>query len=497
MLFAKSSIAERFLVPKLLKSGQSFKGLSDYLNHDSNKAQTSKRVAWTHTLNCSHDHVPSAVHEMYTTQLDADALKQEAGVHGGGRSVEKPVRHASLNWHRDDAPTKEHMISTTEAFLKRMGWDQHQAIVYCHTDRHPHVHIMINAIHPETGKAMDTTFDYRRAQAWALEYEQQHEQIRCEQRLKDTSDRQDSLTREAWQVMKEGERQHLENEVARKQYDPGYMERLDNREIRETEEWKLLKSHQRDEREAFFVEGKTAYREVRSTVYRDVREEFRDEWAGFYAMAREGVEPGYLALMKEDILERQRTTLQQRRDEACADLRIERDQQYAFMLEIQQEARHELHVRQELGLSSPNLLDFVNAGSPERPMEHVDLEAEFGAAADEVTRANDEGEPLTFGGAPVHGIADEEQSAASGTGGPRDIAQDGASAAIAAFTGTAERLFDGFLGSGPPKKQPPVEKDSTRQTFARTAEAALRKVEEEEQKKRDRDYWEDRDRSRD
>lgn len=482
------------MVPKLLKSGQSFKGLSDYLSHDSDKAQTAKRVAWTHTLNCSHDHVPSAVHEMYTTQLDAEALKREAGVHAGGRPVEKPVKHVSLNWHRDDAPTREHMIATSEDFLRQMGWGEHQAVVYCHTDRHPHVHLMINAVHPETGKTLDTSFERRRAQEWALAYEQQQEQIRCEQRLKDKPEREDSPTREAWLSLKDGERQHAANEIDRRAWDADYLGREENRTIRETEEWKLLKTHQREEREAFFADGKKAYSELRASVYRDVREEFRNEWAGYYALAREGVDPDYLAELKDSILERQRAVLQERRDAACTDLRHDRDLHYTGILQQQQEARHELHERQEQGLSSPELLDLVNGGPPHRDLENVDLDAEFGAAAEEVTR-KDDAEPFTFGGATVRNGLEPELHGEGGADSRRDIAADGASAAIAGLAGGAEKIFDGFFGTGPPKKDKPPAKDPN--PFAKSAEKAIHKAMDEEQKKRDRDYWDDRDRSRD
>ena len=37
-------------------------------------------------------------------------------------------------------------------------------------------------------------------------------------------------------------------------------------------EWKILKAHQRHEREQFFMDGKEAYRTVRTHVYREVRE---------------------------------------------------------------------------------------------------------------------------------------------------------------------------------------------------------------------------------
>jgi hypothetical protein len=85
------------MIIRILSSGKSFKGLSAYLKHDP-KAETQNRVAWTHTLNLANEHVPAAVNDMVWTAHDAEALKQEAGVRAGGRTVENPVKHLSLNW---------------------------------------------------------------------------------------------------------------------------------------------------------------------------------------------------------------------------------------------------------------------------------------------------------------------------------------------------------------------------------------------------------------
>jgi integrase len=55
---------------------------------------------------------------------------------------------------------------------------------------HAHVHMMLNAVHPETGLHLDDGFERRRAQEWALAYEREHERIYCEQRLKNPEDRE-------------------------------------------------------------------------------------------------------------------------------------------------------------------------------------------------------------------------------------------------------------------------------------------------------------------
>src|SRR2546423_8135619 len=144
------------MIPRLFTAGKSFKGVARYLTHDPEKAQTAARVDWTHTLNLAHDDIPSAVDEMLWTYRAADMLKRQAGVAAGGRRLDSPAKHLSLNWHPSEHPIKEHIIETVRDFLKHMGWHEHQAVLVGHNDRHPHVHVLVNAVHPETGRALDT-----------------------------------------------------------------------------------------------------------------------------------------------------------------------------------------------------------------------------------------------------------------------------------------------------------------------------------------------------
>src|SRR5258708_26740269 len=120
---------------------------------------------------------------MLWTARNAELLKQEAGVRAGGRATENPVKHLSLNWSPEDNPTREHMIETTEEFLRHMRWRDHQVLLVAHDDKdYSHVHVMLNAVHPETGLRLDDNFYHRRAQTWALKYEQEQGRVYCEQR---------------------------------------------------------------------------------------------------------------------------------------------------------------------------------------------------------------------------------------------------------------------------------------------------------------------------
>lgn len=108
------------MIPRIQSSGKSFAGLGAYLTHDV-KAETTKRVAWTHSLNCANDNPQQVVDEMYWTFEQADLIKEQAGRGSGGRALENPVKHVSLNWHPSEKPDRDAMIATSEQFMERMG----------------------------------------------------------------------------------------------------------------------------------------------------------------------------------------------------------------------------------------------------------------------------------------------------------------------------------------------------------------------------------------
>lgn len=341
------------MIVKFAKAGTSFKGVMQYLTHDPDHADTSDRVAWTHTLNLTHDEIDAAVAEMRGTAFNADVLKAEHGI--GGRKVEKPVRHVSLNWHPSETPDKEAMIGAAQSFLKHMGWDEHQAILLAHDDKaYRHVHLVVNAIHPETGRKLDDGFERRRAQAWALAYEQAHGKIFCEERLKPVAEREQGPPRPAWMVIRD---------IPQEAVGDDYLSRHEQRLVMERQEWKLLKDLQRAERLEFFESGKELYRGINRTIYRQVREEFRPEWASYYAAKREGIDGEQLSELRAELIERQRDVLQERRDEAITEQRDLRDIVYRELLDRQKDERGDLANRQELGLRSHYLLDRAYPGS--------------------------------------------------------------------------------------------------------------------------------------
>lgn len=152
--------------------GTSFKGALDYYLHDKGTKQTAERVGFVHTLNIVTKGPYQAWREMMVTAESADQLKVESGRRPSPKKNTQPVYCFSLNWHPDDHPAKAHMLETALDAIKLLGAEDRQVVIVEHTDEpHPHVHITINMIHPETGMSLDLHNDEYRLERWADSYE--------------------------------------------------------------------------------------------------------------------------------------------------------------------------------------------------------------------------------------------------------------------------------------------------------------------------------------
>lgn len=162
--------------------GHSFKGVTAYLMHDKG-AETSQRVGRTSTRNLHTDDIEKASRWMAWTDRNGRFIRQENG--GGGAGA--PARagntyHLSLAWRPDDRPTWEHMEETAHAAMERRGLHEHQYFIVEHTDEpHKHVHIVVNLVHPKTGRINNPWKDREVLDRWANEYEQEHG-VQCENR---------------------------------------------------------------------------------------------------------------------------------------------------------------------------------------------------------------------------------------------------------------------------------------------------------------------------
>ena len=183
------------MVPKLHPRGSSFHGACDYILHDAEKAKTNDRVPWCLTVNLATQDPKWAWHEMVETYWAQDALKTASGIDLRGRKNKKPVLHYSLSWADSENPSPEEMQKAALSSLKALGLDDHQALISPHTDtKHPHVHIVVNLIHPTTGRSHDLKFPKLDLSRWAEAYEREHG-IHCHERIKNNAARARSADR--------------------------------------------------------------------------------------------------------------------------------------------------------------------------------------------------------------------------------------------------------------------------------------------------------------
>ncbi len=177
------------MVPHIAKEGRSFKGAGLYYLHDKG-AWTDKRVAFTHVENLHTQNAEQAFKEMTWIALRSDQIKKQAGIKPGGRKQENPVFHYSLAWHPEQTPTREAMIEAGRASLKTLELEGYQAVMVAHADEpHKHLHIIVNRVHPDTGKMANIDFGKMRLSRWAEEYEKTHGKIYCPQRVENNEQR--------------------------------------------------------------------------------------------------------------------------------------------------------------------------------------------------------------------------------------------------------------------------------------------------------------------
>jgi len=177
------------MVPREAERGQSFKGAGAYYLHDKNEA-TSERVEFTHTENIPTQDPDKALKWMAWTAIHADELKREAGVKATGRPCTKPVFTLSLSWHPEQKPKKWEMIGAGRRALIALGLEDHETLMVSHTDRpHSHLHLIVNVIHPETGKVNNLPYSRKKLSEWAESYERAHGKIYCETRVENDARR--------------------------------------------------------------------------------------------------------------------------------------------------------------------------------------------------------------------------------------------------------------------------------------------------------------------
>ena len=178
------------MIARIHVGGRGMRGLVAYITHDPSLADerqptTADRVGLVAGLNMPTDdpHLASLI--MARTAADAEDIKRLAGTSSRGRKLKAPYCHLSLSWSPDEPrPDRVEMRRATEEALKSVGMDACQALVVEHTDTaHPHVHVAVCRVDPETGKACGRKNDAKKLSTWAAKYERSRGRVQVPNRI--------------------------------------------------------------------------------------------------------------------------------------------------------------------------------------------------------------------------------------------------------------------------------------------------------------------------
>lgn len=180
------------MIVKILKRGTSFKGSWQYYFHDKRSSpdqphpKTSERVQFSGTRNLGFPDRQRAWRMMAFTCYIAPYLKAEAGISNRGRKCTHPVLPLLISYGENQKPLLEEIENDINQVLAILRLFEHEVFWAAHTDTgNFHVHIVVNTIHPETGKAAQLSKeDARRLQDWAGKREREWGHIQCHDRGK-------------------------------------------------------------------------------------------------------------------------------------------------------------------------------------------------------------------------------------------------------------------------------------------------------------------------
>ncbi len=172
----------RYKIPT--KQPAAFKSSALYLAGRT-RGQSPDRVAWMKARNLETENPKAAA-----AVMDATAAQNVR--------CKKPVYHFVLSFDPKDARRgkvpPEVMREIASEAIDRLGLQEHQTLIYAHKDtKHPHMHFLVNRIHPRTGKAFDRHNDGRRlaslcrdiAKERGLNIPRDRERIREKERVDD------------------------------------------------------------------------------------------------------------------------------------------------------------------------------------------------------------------------------------------------------------------------------------------------------------------------
>ncbi|HEX6373585.1 MAG TPA: relaxase/mobilization nuclease domain-containing protein [Longimicrobium sp.] len=129
--------------------GKGFKGVASYLESGKDGQQWD-RVEWVESRNLPTRDPQTAARIMSATAHDSERTAA-------------PVYHFSISFDPGDPVDRESMRRVADRTLRDLGLQDHQALIVAHGDTaHPHVHVVVNRVHPERARAWSNFRDFPR-----------------------------------------------------------------------------------------------------------------------------------------------------------------------------------------------------------------------------------------------------------------------------------------------------------------------------------------------
>lgn len=128
-------------------SGASFRELADYLDRGTDGTKAG-RIEWLEARNV-----------WAPTVHDAAAVMSALA---SASPTPSPVYHLSVSFDLADAVDRALMCRVADRLLADLELTEHQAVAVAHNDRdHAHFHLMVNRVHPRTGRVWKVDFSKR------------------------------------------------------------------------------------------------------------------------------------------------------------------------------------------------------------------------------------------------------------------------------------------------------------------------------------------------
>ena len=120
-------------------SSRTFASLADYLARGKSGDEPD-RVAWSASRN-----LPTNEPELTGKIMRATAAQNDR--------VRDPVYHLALSFDPTDQVDRATMERVADRVIAALHLQEHQILIVAHGDRaHPHMHLLVNRVHPETGR---------------------------------------------------------------------------------------------------------------------------------------------------------------------------------------------------------------------------------------------------------------------------------------------------------------------------------------------------------